>query len=109
MKPTPTFHPNAPRRLVRLWQDYPAYYRIADYLNVNRATVWFALRQGREPRNAEIREKFGLPRTQRKCKTDGTKVYTPLPDYQKWWRGLDIHIRDMYIKETFDEWSSKRP
>jgi hypothetical protein len=108
MKQTPNFHPNAPKRLINLWKNYPAYYRIAKYLNVNPATVWKALRKGEEPINENVRQKFGLPRKPRKPHPVGaTKPI--IPQYLKWWRGLDHEIRDMYIKETFDTWSTKRP
>ena len=109
MRAKPAFHPDAPRRLVKLWNEYPAYYRIAQYLDVNRATVWFALKQGKEPRNETIREKFGLPRKRRKQYARSGKERVYLPDYLKWWRNLDPDMRNVYIRETFENWSSLKP
>jgi hypothetical protein len=106
MRQTPMFHPDAPRKLKRLWREYPAYYRIAQYLNVNSATVWFALRKGREPTNEDIREKFGLPRRPRKPREKKDHDPTPIPQYLKWWRGLDATIKNIYIHEIYDQWSA---
>ena len=105
MKKQPVFHPNAPKKLIRLWQKFPAYYRIAEHLQVNRGTVWLAMHEGREPINAETRVKFGLPRKPRKQPSDQPRTYKP--DYLKWWNRLDKDIRNMYIKETFTQWSCK--
>ncbi len=81
MKKQPVFHPNAPKKLIKLWQKFPAYYRIAEHLQVNRGTVWLAMHEGREPINAETRVKFGLPRKPRKQPSDRPRTYKP--DYLK--------------------------
>ena len=100
-KPKPKFHPRAPIRLKRLWKDYPAYYRIAKYLNVNPAEVWNALTKGKEPVNENVRVKFGLPRKPRKPRTPHAKEKTSLPAYIKWWRRLSAEMRNVYIQETY--------
>jgi hypothetical protein len=103
MKPPPAFHPNAPKKLVKLWKKHPAYYRIAKHLQVNPATVWKAMRNGEEPKGEAIRVKFGLPRKPRKPKAEPKEIKT-IPQYRKWWNSLDPEIREMYIRETYEEW-----
>ena len=98
----PTFHPNAPKRLIKLWKKYPAYNKLADHLEVNVFTVWQAMKKGKEPKNKDMRQRFGLPRKEFKKRT---YVKKPIPQYIKWWRGLDPIIRNMYIKETFETWT----
>ena len=106
MKPTPVFHANAPRYLIRLWKDYPAYWRIAKYLDVNPSYIYKALKFGKEPNNTEIRRKFHLPKRKRKTQI---VTRTQTPAYLKWWRRLDPSIRNMYIDTTFREWAEKAP
>jgi len=105
----PSFHPKAPKKLIRLWSQFPAYYRLAQYLGVNRATIWFALKEGKEPVNPDIREKIGLPRKPRKQYTKTNKERVRLPDYLRWWRELDPEMRNVYIQETYQEWVQKAP
>jgi len=100
-KPKPQFHPHAPRRLVKLWKDYPAHYRIAKYLNVNIAEVWKALVKGKEPVNQDVRVKFGLPRKPRKPRA--VSVPKIVPNHIRWWRRLDPTLRRDLIKQIYDK------
>lgn len=105
MRVKPTFHPKAPRLLKRLWKEYPAYNQIAKHLKVNQGLVWKALTKGKEPMREDLRLAFGLSRKPRKKRQEnGRKTPVPMPQYQKWWRGLDPIIKDMYIKETYENW-----
>jgi hypothetical protein len=105
IKNMPIFHPNAPRKLVRLWRTRPAFHRIATHLLVNVDYVYQAMMKGKEPRNEIIRVKFGLSRKP-KPKTAGAK---PLPNYMRWWMRLDNSIRMIYIREIYLKWSAQAP
>jgi hypothetical protein len=89
-----------------MWKQNPAYYRIAKILGVNPATVWRSLKLGEEPKQAEIRVKFGLPKRPRKPKAE-PKETKEIPNHRKWWSGIDPEIRDLCIKEAYEAWTQK--
>lgn len=105
-RPRPKFHPNAPRLLVSLWDEYPAYYRIARYLQINIKYVWEAMKKGQEPSNAEIRKLFGL-RAKRLPRRGAPRK--PLSQHAKWWRRLDPIVKDAYVSTLYENWARKSP
>lgn len=107
-KAKPKFHPRAPIKLKRMWKEYPAYNRIAKYLDVNVNHVWKALKKGEHPINPNVRAKFGLPRKPRKPRTAHTSkpATLPLPAHQKWWRGLPKEMRDFLIRVSYKRYKN---
>jgi hypothetical protein len=96
-------HPNAPRRLVSLWQELGCSDRqTAKVCEVNQYYVSQLIRRGIEPTNEDIREKLFLPRKPRKKRAEKPEE----------WHGqkkVQLRIRKLHREttKTFKRWRKR--
>ena len=94
-------HPSTPPKLIREFRKARyKYHVLAKARGINVKYVHEMIKYGKEPTNANIREKLFLPKKPRAERVK--KPYIEPPEHIKWWRSLTKEYRNSFIQITYE-------
>jgi hypothetical protein len=96
-----TFHPDAPKKLVRAFRRAGTYHATAEALGVNVRYVHDLLRHGVQPKNEEVRIRLFLPKHPHRAPRP-QQERRPDPEELRWWKRLPGSERHGLIKSLFE-------